>query len=99
MEVDFSSLNLQYLLRVRDIARDRPEFAVAILGLPMELVSMLATLTAEDLSKIAGCKASLLSLRGDTRWWSRLFTALKENRPGEIEVVLEHVNLSVVVRR
>jgi len=99
MNIDFSSLNLQYLLQVRDIARKSPELAIAILGLPTELVSMLASLTAEGLSKIARIKAPLLTLRGDSGWWSRLFTALKEHRPGEVDVVLEHADLSFVVRQ
>lgn len=99
MEFDFSSLNLQYLLQVRDIARNRPELAVAILGLPDELVSVLASITVDGLSKVAGSKAPLLKLRGDSLWWSHLFTALKEHRPGEVEVVLEQANLSVVVRK
>ncbi len=97
MEIDFSNLNLQYLLQVRDIARNRPELAVAILGLPKERVSMLATITVDGLSKIARIKAPLLTLRGDPGWWSRLFTSLKEPRTGEVEVVLEHAGLAVVV--
>lgn len=97
MEIDFSGLNLQYLLQVRDIARRSPELAAAILGLPVELVSTLASLRAEGLSKLARIKGPLLTLRGDPAWWSRLFTALKESRPGEVEAVLEHANLAVVV--
>lgn len=99
MEIDFSNLNLQYLLQVRDIARDHPELAVAILGLPKERVSVLATLTVDGLSKIAGIKAPLLMLRGDSRLWSRLFTALNDQRPGEVDVVLEHAILSVVLHQ
>ncbi len=97
MEIDFSSLNLQYLIQVREIAKKSPELAVAILGLPIELVKLLASLTAEGLSKIARIKAPLLMLRGDSRWWSRLFNALKEQRPGEVDVVLEHASLTIVV--
>ncbi len=97
MEIDFSNLNLQYLLQVRDIARNSPELAVAILGLPKELVGVLATLTVDGLSKIVRIKAPLLTLRGDPGWWSRLFTSLKEPRPGEVEMVLEHASLAVVV--
>ncbi|MCP3665647.1 MAG: hypothetical protein GY696_24635 [Gammaproteobacteria bacterium] len=99
MEMDFSSLNLQYLLQVRDIARCHPELAVAILGLSKEMVSDLSAITGDDMSMITRSKAPLLTLRGDCRWWSNLFTALKDNQPGEVEVVLEHANLSVVIRQ
>jgi len=97
MEIDFSNLILQCVLQVRNIARKCLELAVTILGLPVELVSMLASLIAEGLSKIARIKVSLLTLRGDSGWWSRVFTALKDPRPGEVEVVLEHASLAVVV--
>jgi hypothetical protein len=98
MEIDFSSLNLQYLIQVREIAKKSPELAVAILGLPIELVNLLASLTAEGLAKIARIKAPLLTLRGShSGWWSRLFTALKEQRAGEVDVIMEHGNLSVVI--
>ena len=97
MDIDYSSVNLQYLLQVRDIARRSPELGAAILGLPVELVSALASLRAEGLSKLARIKGPLLTLRGDPEWWSRLFTALRESHPGEVEAVLEHANLAVVV--
>lgn len=97
MEIDFSNLNLQYLLQVRDIARKRPELAVAILGLSKERVSVLATITVDGLTKIASVKSPLLTLRGDPDWWSRLFTSLKEPRSGEVEMVLEHAGLAVMV--
>lgn len=98
MEIDFSSLNLQYLIQVRDIARRSPELAAAILGLPVDLVRALASLKAEGLSKLARIKGPLLTLRGDPIWWSRLFKALKEADTGEVEAVLGHANLAVVVR-
>lgn len=97
MEIDYSNLNLQYLLQVRDVARRSPELGAAILGLPVELVSALASLRAEGLSKLACIKGPLLTLRGDPTWWSRLLTALKESQPGEVDVVLAHANLAVVV--
>jgi len=40
MEIDFSSLSLQYLIQVREIAKKSPELAVAILGLPIELIDV-----------------------------------------------------------
>ncbi|MCP4283835.1 MAG: hypothetical protein GY792_05220 [Gammaproteobacteria bacterium] len=99
MEIDFSSLNLQYLIQAREIAKKSPELAVAILGLPVELVNLLASLTAEGLSMVTRIKVPLLTLRCDSTWWSRLFTALKEQRSGEVDVVLELACLAVVVNQ
>jgi hypothetical protein len=33
MKIDFSSVNLQYLIRVRDIAQKDPDVAMPLLGL------------------------------------------------------------------
>ena len=42
MKIDFASLNLQYLIQVRDIAREDPDVAARLLGLPPELACHLA---------------------------------------------------------
>ena len=98
MDIDFSQLNLQYLILVRDLARRSPELAVAILGLPTELVKRLATLTAERLSVLARIKSPLLTLRhAKAIWWSRLFVALQDPRPDEMDVLLEQAHLNLVV--
>ncbi len=96
MEIVFSNLILQCVLQVCNIARKCLELAIAIPGLLVELVSMLVSLIAKGQSKIARIKVSLLALRGDSGWWSRLFTALKAPRLGEVEVVLEHASLAVM---
>ena len=98
MDIDFSSLNLQYLIQARDIARKRPEAAAVVLGLPIELVRLFASLKAETLSKIVRVTEPLLMLRGNPGWWLRLFTALKEHRPGEVEAVLAHASLAVMTQ-
>ncbi len=33
MKIDFSSVNLQYLIHVRDIAREDPDVAAPLLGM------------------------------------------------------------------
>ncbi len=99
MEMDFSNLNLQYLLQVRDIAQKHPELAAAILGLPKEMIGLLSTVSVDGLAKVAVSKAPLLTLRGDSWWWSNLLNALRDNQPGEVEVVLEHANLAIVVHQ
>ncbi len=34
--------------------------------------------------------------RQEAWWWSRLFTALRDGRPEEIEAIVEHASLLVV---
>ncbi len=98
MEIDFSSINLQYLLQARDIAQKQPELASAVLGLPVELIDVLAHTSGESLAEIAKIKAPLLMVRGESLWWARLFKALKEGSQDEINAVLEHASLAVKVQ-
>jgi len=96
MEVDFSSINLQYLLQVRTIAQQCPQLASTVLGLPEELTEVLVNATDESLAELAKTKIPLLVVRGERWWWSRLFSAFESGRQGEIKAVLEHANLAVV---
>ncbi|MCF6355319.1 MAG: hypothetical protein L3J26_09535 [Candidatus Polarisedimenticolaceae bacterium] len=98
MEIDFSSLNLQYLLQARDIAKKQPELASAVLGLPLDLIDVLAHTSGESLAEIAKIKAPLLMARGQPLWWARLFKALKEGNQDEINAVLEHASLAIMVQ-
>ena len=98
MEVDFSSINLQYLLQVRDIAQQHPELASAVLGLPMELTDLFVHAPDECLVEVTKIKTPLLVAKGDAWWWSRLFNALNECRQDEIKAVLEHGSLAAVVQ-
>ena len=93
MEVDFSIINLQYLIHARDIAREDPEVAAIVLGLSREHAVLLAQTSSEGLAKIAQIKVPLLEVRGDTSWWSRLFTALTDGVAEEVEALLEHAGL------
>ena len=96
MKIDFSSVNLQYLIHVRDIAREDPEVAAPLLGMSPELATLLAQAPAEYLTKIAEVKVPLLAARGDAVWWYRLFTALAEENPEEIGAVLQAASLVVL---
>ena len=96
MEVDFSVINLQYLIHARDIAREDPEVAATVLGLSMELAVLLARAPSESLAKIAQIKVPLLNVRGDAWWWSRLFTALTDGGDGEVDAILDHASLVVL---
>ena len=96
MDVDFSNINLQYLIYARDIARENPEVAATVLGLSRELVGLLAQTSSESLAKIAQIKVPLVKMRGDTWWWSRLFTALTDGDAEEIDAILDHASLIVL---
>jgi len=52
LDTDFSHINLQYLLQVRDVARQEPDLVVALLGIPKELVDPLAKTSAHSLSVV-----------------------------------------------
>ncbi|MEA1891041.1 MAG: hypothetical protein U9N50_14850 [Pseudomonadota bacterium] len=96
MKLDFSSINLQYLIHVRDIAREEPEVAASLLGISPEIANLLAQVPSEYLSKITEVKVPLLVARGDAVWWYRLFNALIENNLGEVESVLQGTSLAVL---
>lgn len=97
-DVDFSRVNLHYLICVRDLARQAPERMPVLLGTSEPLGQLLAELTAEDLAAITRVKAPLLVPRKAPWWWRRLFTAIHAGRAGEIEAVLEHAGLLIADR-
>lgn len=96
MNIDFSSVNLQYLIHVRDIAREDHDVAAPLLGMSPELADLLAQAPSEYLTKIAQVKVPLLAARGDAVWWNRLFKALIEENPDEVEAVLQAASLAVL---
>lgn len=96
IDFDFSRVNLQYLIQFRDIAKQNPELAAVVLGLPPHLASLLAEVSLESLISLTCIKAPLFTPRTEPWWWSRLFTALKDARAHEVEVVIEHANLAVL---
>lgn len=96
MEWDFSTVNLNYLLRARELARAQPAVAATVLGLPPELVCAVAALDADHLARLGQVKPPLLVARGDAWWWARLVAALETGRADEIDAVLEHAQLLFV---
>jgi len=96
MKIDFASFNLQYLIHVRDIAREDPEIAARLLGLPPELAGHLAQVHSDSLAKIVQVKLPLLVARGDVVWWCRLFKALMEENPEEVNAVLQVASLAML---
>lgn len=89
-DTDFSSINYQYLLKARDVARRDPDLVVALLGIPKELVEPLAQTSASGLTALMQINEPLLMLREESWWWERFFTAINDGRPEEIEAVIEH---------
>lgn len=69
-EIDFSGANLQYLICARDLAREYPQRAAVLLGVPDALGQLLAQLGAEELAAVARIRAPLLIPRQEP--WSTL---------------------------
>lgn len=93
MRMDFSRVNLEYLIQARDLARKDPEVVAVLLGMPCKLAHLLAETTPEQLAQVIEIKPPLLVPRQELWWWQRLFKALREGRPGEIEAIIEHASL------
>ena len=95
MNIDFSKVNLQYLIQRRDLTKQDPQLAAVLLGIPDEMACMLPELFPHQLAQITQIKPLRLIPRQEAWWWSRLFTALGEGRPDEIESVIKHASLIV----
>jgi len=94
-DIDFSRVNLQYLICARDLARSYPERAAVLLGATDPLVRLLAELDPAALVAVTAVKAPLLMLRQEFWWWNRLFTALQTGCPDELRAVLEQAGLMI----
>lgn len=93
--IDFSRVNLQYLICARDLARSYPERAAVLLGATADLVRLLAELEPAVLVAVTEVRAPLLVLRQELWWWGRLFTALQTGRPDEWQAVLAQAGLII----
>ncbi len=96
MRMDFSQLNLEYLIQARDLTKHDPQLAAVLLDIPDEMVCMLPELSPRQLTQILHIKPPLVIPRQEAWWWSRLFTALRDGHPDEIEAIVEHASLLVV---
>ena len=90
-DIDFSHVNLEYLICARDLARSYPERAPLLLGATDDLVQLLAALDPATLVGVTAVRAPLMVLRQEPWWWRRLFTALRAGRQDESQVVLDQV--------
>jgi hypothetical protein len=93
MDIDFSKLNLQYLVRARDLAQIDRELAAGLLGVSSEVVSLLASASPEHLAALATIKVPLVVPRGERWWWIRLLEVIAEGDADELQSVLEHAGL------
>lgn len=96
MEMDFSRVNLEYLIQAHDLAREDPEVVAVLLGMSHKLAHLLAEATPQELAHVIAIKPPLLVPRQEPWWWQRLFKAVREGRPDEIEAVIEHASLMCV---
>ncbi|HET7674316.1 MAG TPA: hypothetical protein VFL54_02235 [Gammaproteobacteria bacterium] len=95
MDVDFSHLNLTYLIQARDLCREDPEMAALLLDIPPHLAAALSTTDPSALSYVGAVSLPLVSPRGNMQWWHRLFDALRENDPAEIQAVVRQLGFSL----
>ncbi len=95
MNFDFSQTNLQYLIHARELAQHDAKLAATLLGMPDDLAQLLATLSPQDVARVAPIKVPLIIPRQETWWWSRLFTALRDGRAEEIDVIVEQATLLI----
>lgn len=96
MEMNFSRVNLEYLIQARDLAREDTQAMAVLLGMPRQLACVLAEVAPEELAQVIAIKAPLLVPRQEPWWWQRLFKAVREGRPDEVEAVIEHASLMCV---
>jgi hypothetical protein len=93
LDFDFSDINLQYLIRTRDLASQEPVVVATLQGISVELAQQLTQITPEQLSHISRIKPPLLIPRQEAWWWQRLFNAIASGQPGEIDAIVEHAFL------
>lgn len=92
-DFDFSDINLEYLIRTRDLARQDPEVVATLQGFSVELANTLLQITPKELTHIKRIKPPLVIPRPDAWWWERLLKAIHSGQSGEIDAIIEHASL------
>lgn len=92
-DIDFSHVNLEYLLQARDLAKQDTHAAGLVLGVSESLANQFADMTPAGLVKIKDFKLPLVAPRSDLWWWKRLLHALADGEIDELQVVLEHAGM------
>ncbi|MEQ8231206.1 MAG: hypothetical protein RKL32_05790 [Gammaproteobacteria bacterium] len=93
MDIDFSRINLQYLIEARELARVDPERAPVLLGTGDAYARLLAEIPADSIAQLSSVRVPLVVPRQADWWWNRLLTALGDGQPSELGPILEHVEL------
>jgi hypothetical protein len=93
MDIDFSKINLEYLVYVRDLAKEDIEVMALLLGIPEDLARILAAVKPEEMVRVIEIKIPLLIPRHEPWWWQRLFEAIREGRTDELKAIIEHASL------
>ena len=88
--MDFSPLNLQYLMNVRDLARSDPHVIAPLTGVPDDVAPAIAALTSRELVRIAKFRKPLFGVQRDSWWWQRLINAARDGSCRELAAVLTH---------
>ena len=96
MDINFSHTNMQYLIQLRDMARQQPALVELTTGLPRDLIGLLAQIKAEALASFAQINTPAFLLRPEPWWWGRLIHALLDNRHDEIQAILAHARLAML---
>lgn len=94
-ELDFSSLNLAYLIQAREIARHHPQAAATLLGISETLAIALAGVPPAGLVLIKNHRAPLVRPRHPQWWWDRLLQTLVEANAHELPTLLDHAALTM----
>jgi hypothetical protein len=95
MDWDFSKVNLEYLIRARDLTRSNPRAGPVLLGISDELGQLLSEISPRELALITQFKPPLIVPRHAAWWWRRLLNALQDGNPEELRVILDHAGLFI----
>ena len=93
--MDFSQLNVQYLIQARELSKQNLQLAAAILGINDDMACLISDLTPQTLTQIIQINPPLLIPRQETWWWSRFITALRDGHPAEIEAIIGHGSTTI----
>lgn len=96
MTIDFSDVNLQYLIQARDLSKEDPELAAVLMGVEPGFTELFARVTPAQLAPFGRVRVPLIKPHQQLWWWSRFAHALKSGESGAMDALLEQANLMVI---
>lgn len=96
---DFTRINLEYFLAARDLYRENPHSAIALLGASRDFLASLEGFTPGQLANLRLVKVPLLAPRFEPHWWQRMARALQDDQRDEIEALSEQAGYYLVGNR